>query len=215
MKEDIFKPFETALCFTKQNLKLYFKGSDFALNERIKRALKNRRIFKLKRGLYVTDIYYLKEFNKTGFREFIASKLKFPSYLSLEYVLAKYNFLTEATYPLTSITTKTTRLYQNFLGIYKYSNIKKQFYFGFNEVSFYQNRYFMATKAKALFDFLYLKRNLGNLEKEVLEDLRLNWDNFSKEDFDLFKKYVSKSNSKKMEKILKILEKNIYARSNS
>jgi len=211
MRKDIFTPFETIPCFTKQNLKLYFKSSNFALDERIKRALKNKRIFKLKKGLYVTNIYYLKEIDTTMFREFIAFKLRFPSYLSLKYVLGKYNFLTEATYPLTSITTKTTRTYQNFFGTYKYSNIKEQLYFGFNEVSFYQNKYFIATKAKALFDFLYLKSNLGNLEKEILEDLRFNWEVFSKEDFELFKKYVSKSNSKKMEEIVKILEKNIYA----
>jgi len=211
MKRDIFTPFEAIPCFTKQNLKVYFKGSDFALDERIKRALKKERIFMLKKGLYVTNIYYLKEVDKTGFKEFIASKLRFPSYLSLEYVLGKYNFLSEATYPLTSITTKVPRTYHNFLGTYKYSNIKEQLYFGFNEVSFYQNKYFIATKAKALFDFLYLKNNLGNIEREILEDMRFNWDVFSKEDFELFKRYVSNAKSKKMDQIVKILERNIYA----
>ena len=102
-----------------------FKGLEFALNERIKRSLENKRIAKLKKGLYTTDVYYLKEPNKTEFKEFIASKLKFPSYLSSEYVLSKYNLLTEATYPLTSITLKTGHSYQNSLGTYKYSNIKE------------------------------------------------------------------------------------------
>lgn len=210
MRKDIFNPFEEIPCFTKKNIRISFEGSEFALNERIKRALRNKRIFQLKRGFYVTNIYCLKERDKTAFKEFIASKLRFPSYLSMEYVLAKYDLLTEATYPLTSITTKTGRLYQNFLGTYKYSAIKENLYFGFREFSFYQNRYFTATKSKALFDFLYLKRNLGNLKTEILEDLRINWDNFSPEDFLSFKKYVLKSKSKKMAKILKILEKNIY-----
>jgi len=49
MRKDIFTPFEAIPCFTKQNLKVYFKGSDFALNERIKRALKKERIFMLKK----------------------------------------------------------------------------------------------------------------------------------------------------------------------
>lgn len=210
MKEDIFKLFDETPCFTKQNLKLCFKGSDFSFNEKIKRALKNERILELKRGLYTTNLYYLKENDKSGFKEFVASKLRFPSYLSLEYVLTKYNLLTEATYPLTSITLKTTRTYQNFLGSYQYSNIKKDLYFGFEECSFGSNKYFIADKSKALFDFFYLKKNLGNLKKEILENLRINWDNFSKSDFNLFKNYVLRSNSKKMENILKILEKNIY-----
>lgn len=208
MTKDIFKFFEPIPCFTKQNLINYFSGFESALNERIKRALKNERIFELKRGLYVTHVYFLKEPKKTEFKEFIASKLRYPSYLSLEYVLAKYGLITEATYPLTSITIKTGRSYQNFLGTYLYSNLKKELYFGFKESSFYQNKYFIATKAKAMFDFLYLKRNLGkDLKKEVLFDLRINWDNFSKADFALFRNYILKSKSKKMEKIFKILEK--------
>ena len=210
MKADIFEPFEEMPCFSKRNLRIYFNGLEFALNERIKRSLENERIAKLKKGLYITDVYYLKEPKKTEFKEFIASKLRFPSYLSSEYVLSKYNLLTEATYPLTSITLKTGRSYQNSLGTYQYSNIKEALYFGFQEVSFYQNIYFVATKAKALFDFLYLKRNMGDIKTEILESLRINWENFSFGDFLLFKKYVSKSMSKKMEKISKILEGNIY-----
>lgn len=212
MAQDIFKIFEEIPCFTKQNLRIYFKGSEFALNERIKRALKKKQIFELKRGLYTTNIYYLKEMEKTKFKEFVALKLRFPSYISLEYILGKYNLLTEATYPLTSITIKSGRIYQNFLGTYKYSNIKKELYFGFEEISFHQNKYFSATKVKALFDFLYLKRNLSNsnLKGEILEGLRVNWDNFSQEDFLLFRSYILKSKSKKMANILKVLEKNIY-----
>ncbi|MFH1656935.1 MAG: hypothetical protein ABH919_00490 [bacterium] len=208
MTKDIFNIFEKIPCFTKQNLRISWDGSEYALNERIKRALRNKRIFELKRGLYATDIYYLKEPQKTKFKEFIASKLRFPSYLSLEYVLAKYELLTEVTYPLTSITTKTGRTYQNFLGAYRYSNIKKEFYFGLEEVSFYQNKYFIAAKPKAMFDFLYLKRNIGVLKKEILEGLRINWDNFSKKDFLSFQEYAFRAKSKKMEKISRILEKN-------
>lgn len=211
MAGDIFIDFEKIPCFTKQNLRIFWKGSEFALNERIKRALKSGRLLKLKKGLYTTNIYCLKEPEKSKFKEFIALKLRFPSYLSTEYVLAKYELLTEITFPLTSVTTKTGRTYQNFLGTYRYSNLKKELYFGFEESSFYQNKYFIATKAKAMFDFLYLKKNIGDLKKEILEGLRINWDNFTKNDFLLFQEYVSKSRSKKMEKISKILEKIYYA----
>lgn len=211
MTGDIFVDFEKIPCFTKQNLRIFWKGSEFALNERIKRALKSGRLLKLKKGLYTTNIYCLKELEKSKFKEFIALKLRFPSYLSTEYVLAKYELLTEITFPLTSVTTKTGRTYQNFLGTYRYLNLKKELYFGFEESSFNQNKYFIATKAKAMFDFLYLKKNIGDLKKEILEGLRINWDNFTKNDFLLFQKYVSKSRSKKMEKISKILEKIYYA----
>ena len=131
MFEDFFKTFDPLACFTKQNLRLYFSGSEDALNERIKRALKKERIFELKKGLYTTNLYYLQEPQKNEYKEYLATKLRFPSYLSLEYVLAKNNLLTEATYPFTSITVKTTRRYQNFLGSFLYFNIKPSLYFGF------------------------------------------------------------------------------------
>jgi hypothetical protein len=127
----------------------------------------------LKKGLYVTNIYYLKEIDKTGFKEFIASKLRFPSYISLEYVLGKYNFLSEATYPLTSITTKVPRTYHNFLGTYKYSNIKEQLYFGFNEVSFYH--------IKRLNDVLGISQK-KDIYKQLFEKIKNIDPNYLKED---------------------------------
>lgn len=206
MFDDLFKPFDSLPCFTKRNLRLYFPGSEDALNERIKRALKKERLLELKKGLYTTNFYYLREPRKNEFKEFLAAKLRFPSYLSLEYVLNKYSLLTEAAYPFTSITLKTTRRYQNFSGSYLYFNLKRTLYFGFEPVPFYGNEYYMATKAKALFDYLYLKRNLGpDLKKVILEDLRLNWDNFSIDDFELFLDYVRQSDSQKMSKILNIV----------
>ncbi|MEK7547503.1 MAG: hypothetical protein AAB540_01275 [Patescibacteria group bacterium] len=208
MKQVFLEPYNKVPCFTKQNLKLIFKGSNDALDERIKRALKNKQILTLKKGLYISNLYYLQEPDKSGLKEFISSKLRYPSYLSMEYVLSKFGLLTEGVFITTSITIKSGRIYQNFLGNYKYSNIKKDLFCGYEEMKFYKNTYFIATKAKALFDLLYLKRNLGDLKKELLSDLRINWENFDSKDFSLFKKYVLKSKSQKMLKILKIIEKN-------
>jgi len=207
---NVLKPFETIACFSRNNLALYFQGSSNALNERIKRYLKNEQLLKLRNGLYTTSIYYRTEHNKTGFKEFVAAKLRFPSYISLEYVLSKYGLLTEATYPVTSITIKTNRSYQNFLGSYVYSHIKKSLYSGFEQLSFYNNSYFIAVKAKALFDFLYLKKNLSNLKFEILEGLRINWGNFFLDDFTQFSSYVLNSNSRKMLHIMNIMKKNLY-----
>ena len=196
-------------CFTKQNLKIYFSGKVDALNERLKRGVKKGDLLKLKNGLYVTIIYFLKETDKTSFKEYVASRLRFPSYLSMEYVLSKCELLTEATYIITSVTTKTSRTYSNFLGTYKYSKVKDQLYFGFETVKFYKNQYFIATKAKALCDMLYLKRNLLITEEEIMSGLRINWENFFKDDLDKFKEYVTLSGSNKMKAILKILERNL------
>lgn len=211
MKEDLFQKFEDIPCFSKADLRLIFSGKEEALNERIKRALKNKTIFQLKKGLYVARLFWLKEPDKTSFLEFVASKICYPSYLSLEYVLAKNNLLTEGTYPLTSITTKSSRVFQNFLGSFRYSSIKEKLFTGFEKRNYASNSYFVATPAGALFDWFYLKKNIrDNLREEVLEDLRVNWENFSQADFQEFKKFIKLSGSKKMTKIAKILEKDIY-----
>lgn len=208
---NLFQQLENIPCFSKSDLRLVYSGSENGLNEQIKRAVKNKNIITLKKGLYTTYIYWLKEANKTNFLEFIASKIRQPSYLSLEYILAKNGLLTEAVYPITSITLKCGRSYQNSLGVFNYKNIKNELFFGFEKKQYGKNEYYCASLAKALFDWLYLKKNLNpDLKKVLLEELRINWDNFSSDDFYQFNKFAELSKSKKMAKIAKILRKEIY-----
>ncbi|EKD55937.1 MAG: hypothetical protein ACD_58C00335G0005 [uncultured bacterium] len=211
MNTNLFKQFEDIPYFSKADLRLVYNYSENALNEQIKRALKNQIIIQLKKGLYTTTLYWLKEPNKDSFLEFIASRLRYPSYLSLEYILSKNNLLTEATYPITSITIKSGRSYQNSMASFNYSSIKEGLFTGFIEKKYLKNNYYAATPAKALFDWLYLKNNMSqNLKKEIIEELRINWNNFSKSDFKEFKKYVNLSKNFKVAKIAKILKENIY-----
>lgn len=198
-----------AKLFTKQDLISTFKGSADALNEQIKRALKNKKILQLKKGLYITVLSYFNKPDKTKLTEFIASQIYQPSYLSLEYVLLKHHLLFK-NHAVTSITTKTNRTFTNFAGTFMYSNIKKSLSFGFEEVNFHGHAYRIATKAKALFDYLYLKsdlhrRNAKLLKQQLFEELDIQWKNFSEEDFKKFDEYVWKSNSPKMIKIWEIL----------
>jgi len=211
MGKEIKNIINTMVCFTRKNLETYFKGKINTFNAQIKYAIKNGNILKLKNGLYISREFYDKEPNKTGLTEYIAYQLKNPSYLSLEYVMQKYNLLTEGTYLITSITKKTRNIYKNLLGTFKYSNIKDELYFGFDKKQFGNNIYYEANKSKAIFDYLYLKRNIGSkLKEEILEGLRINWINFSIEDFKLFNQYCQTSKSKKMIRIANILKNNIY-----
>jgi len=75
---------------------------------------------------------------------------------------------------------------------------------GYKETEVEGNQIYIANKTKALFDFLYLKRNLGeNLVYELNEGLRFNWTVFSDKDLQEFSKYVQISNMDKMKQILK------------
>src|SRR3989338_7979228 len=202
--------------FTKADLMHAWKVSSNTANARIKQAYKSRELLKLKNGLYMTTAYYLNEKNKSKLAELSSSKLYSPSYLSLEFVLKKYNLLSKDTSmsgdtSITCISTKPNRSFSNFIGSFNYSRIKKSFHFGLEEISFNGYTYHAATKAKALFDYLYLKpdlnyRNFKKLKKQFFSELKIQWANFSEEDLQQFDQYVWKSNSAKMMTILRAIE---------
>ena len=77
------------------------------------------------------------------------------SYISFEYALSRYGIIPEATYAITSATTKITREFEVEDKKFTYLSIKKQAYIGFNLVKVSSKNYFIATPEKALVDYLY------------------------------------------------------------
>ncbi|MFH1232915.1 MAG: hypothetical protein V1651_03595 [Patescibacteria group bacterium] len=199
MKTKILKRFEEFPYFTKTNLKLFQDNSDSSFDKNIQNWLKKGLIKKIKNGFYVTEKYFSQENEITLYQEFIANKLVFPSYLSAEYVLQKYNILTEAVYGFTSITIKSTRSYENFLASFRYYNIKKELFLGFQEINFKKNKILIASLAKALFDFIYIKKDgFQEFSKQEIKEMRLNLDEITEKDLKEFKKYVDLSKDQKM-----------------
>ncbi|MFH1233173.1 MAG: hypothetical protein V1649_00790 [Patescibacteria group bacterium] len=208
MKIEILKKFEELPCFTKTNLRLFQDNSDFSFDKNIQNWLKKGLIKKLKNGLYVAEKYILKEKESTLYQEFIANKLLWPSYLSGEYVLQKYNILTEAIYSLTSITSKTTRSFENSLAVFRYYNLKKELFLGFKEIDFGRFKILIASKAKALFDFVYLKKdNFQEFSQKEVEEMRLNLDEINKKDMKELEEYINLSKDEKMFNFYKNLKK--------
>ena len=174
----------------------------------IKTHLKTGEIIALKKGLFVTRIYLLAENEKQKYYEYMANIIRYPSYLSLEYVLALWGLIPESVFSFTSITLKSSRSYANTLGNFLYKNIKEELFTGFRTIEYGDKKISIATKAKALFDFLYLKAfdTRQRMKTEILEELRINWDEFDKNDIQEFKNYVKLSKSSKMKGVVKILK---------
>lgn len=205
-KESLLAKFEDLPLFTISNLKL---PSGKNLIPTIKYNLKTGKILRLKKGVYVSS-KYLEKIKYMGryedYLEFVANKLVSPSYLSGEYMLWKYSILSEAPSVITSITKKTTRIIENDVGKFSYSKVKDPLFGGFIIKSVGEFNIFLATKIKALFDFLYLKKRiLGVVEKQAVEELRLNLDEFSKKDREEFEKYLALAKSPKLLKIYQLL----------
>ena len=156
----------------------------------------------LKKGLYVSAPFYEKT-EKELYAEYMANRLRLPSYLSLEYVLAKEGLIPEAVYVLTSITSKTSRNFTNFMANYSYKNVKTKLFLTI-ELKSGGKKIYLASKAKALFDYFYLTKMI-DFDREIL-DTRINWGNFTRKDYEEFGRYAKLAQSKKMSEICKLLK---------
>lgn len=188
---------------TKKELSLLLDKEGKNLDKKISLLLRDGILVSLKRGLYVSKIFYLK--NKENIEEYLANIIYYPSYLSKEYVLAKQGLIPESVFTYTSVTIKTTRFFKNKLGNFSYNKIKEDLFTGYYLKSFFENyKIKIATKAKALFDFFYF---LPFKSAKQIDDLRINWENINKNDIEEFLIYVRLSSSLKMEKIYQLLQK--------
>lgn len=164
---------------------------------------KSDRLIRLKKGVYTTTSYVekMKERGEIGiFVDFLSNYLYSPSYLSLETILFRHNILTEIPVNLTSVSINKTTVFTNKLGNFIYHTIKPSLFCGFElseESSFSIMR---ATKVKALFDFLYLRKNILP-NRESVKELRLNIENMNNTDIRELKKYITLEGTKKLKTI--------------
>jgi len=187
---------------------IYPELSKNSLYANIKRWIKRGYIIQIKKGMYVTKEYVLNVQDKSSYKEFLANKIKFPSYLSTEYVLQKYSILSDAVYAYTCISLKSKNTYNNKFGRYLYRNITKKLFTGYNIKEVGEYNIYEATKAKALFDYLYLKLyRIRNITEEVLLDLRLNLEEVSEEDMKEFEEYCMLTGMKKYEDLTYLIKK--------
>ena len=174
------------------------------LNIILSRQVKQGMMVRLKKNLYVTKSY-LDNAERRGifsdYVEFVASKLHSPSYLSLDYVLHEHNMLTEIPRNITSVGLRKTENFSNDLGNFIYHKIKEELFVGFKVVKKGSFSILKATKAKALFDFLYFRKRLIT-DKRAAEELRLNLDEFTTDDFKELKGYVEIERSTRMKEIV-------------
>lgn len=174
----------------------------------LSRMKRRNEILTIKRGMYVHSDYLTKvkiSRKKKDHDEFIACLAYQPSYLSLEYILAENGILSESVFNFTLATTaKTYKLTNNF-GNFHYYHLKDELFNGYNIIKKHGYLIYKASAAKALFDFLYLRKNIL-LNRNMVKELRLNLGGLSKKGKNEFKKYIKIEKSKKMLKIFNYME---------
>lgn len=186
------------------------KRPEESAREILSRWVQSGYILNIKRGVYMPRRFYELHRNDSDFSPAISAILLPQSYVSLEYVLQRENVLTDITYPVTAATLKNTRLIENSIGTFTFRHIKPLLYAGFSQRQYHGVLFHMASPAKALFDYLYLRplpRNLRTTNLDIAEDLRLNVDDFDQVAQDEFGGYVALSASEKMAYIYKSLQR--------
>jgi len=192
--------------FDIETLNQVINVSRNSLYANIKRWIKAGRIIQLKKGLYVTNQYLNQVRNKQIYLEFLANKLKSPSYLSLQYVLQKYDILSESVFGLTSITLQKPKDYTNSLAVFSYRSIRRGLYCGYKIISADGFTIREATKAKALFDYLYLKLIRADFRDiNLLDSFRLKLDEFTNQEKKEFTRYCREANVKKYQELPQLL----------
>ena len=216
MKTEILSSFDPLPYFTIETVK-QLRGNESIAAGTVQTALyrwmKAGQIIQLKNGVYMTRRFFELHRADADFAPMVSAILIPQSYLSLEYILQRYAILTEITYPISAVTLKQTRVFENKLGTFTYRNIKTDIYQGFTISDYMGIPFAQATVAKALFDFLYFRSWVGkgrSANIDLAEELRLNLEDFSEKDQIEFAIFVETSKSRKMGRILKILRKTVW-----
>jgi predicted transcriptional regulator of viral defense system len=205
--ESIFSKAKKLPCFSLDDLASMETNKTY-LKVLFSRYEKAGKVIRLKKNLYVSKEYLDKmkiEGQYSSYSEFLANLIYSPSYLSLEYVLYKHNLLTELPVSFTSVAKEKTASSVNKLGKFLYRKIKKDLFNGFEITKEGDFTIFKASKAKALFDFLYLRKN-SLIDKKSFEGLRINKENLTKKELKEIEKYIEIENSKRMKKIFDYLK---------
>ena len=146
-------------------------------NDKISEMIKSGELISLRRGLYVPG----PEFDlpiPNGF--VIANHLRGPSYISLESALSYWDLIPERVHEISSVSTKTSKIYQTSLGRFSFQHLATPYYsFGIRSIRLTEFQTAMiASPEKALCDKIVLTagvqlRSISQTMDFLLEDLRI------------------------------------------
>jgi predicted transcriptional regulator of viral defense system len=139
----------------------------------VKRAMARGDIIQLRRGVYC----FGRRFQHATLNLFeLASRMYWPSYISLESALSYHGWIPEATYAVTSVSAKRSCQFENVLGVFSYTRMPRFNFIGVDRREDDRAIFLMATPAKALVDYV-LTHKLDDFGVDALtEGLRIDVD---------------------------------------
>ena len=173
-------------------------------NGKISRDVKNKKLFKIVKGLYETDP------NTPAY--LLAGSIYGPSYISFEYALSFYGMIPERVTTLTCATfnKKKVKEYNTSFGYFTYRDVPELAYpedIILIEEGNYS--YLIASKEKALCDKLYSLKPLNsikNLKNMIIQDLRIDKEKLLELDLNKIKRLSELYHSSNVKLLVKFME---------
>ena len=139
------------------------------VRRQLSRWVASGRLIQLRRGLYTLAAPYA---TSPPDPLAVASRLRVPSYVSLQTALSYHGVIPESAPVVTSVTTNRPGRLETPLGAFLYRHIKRALFWGYREVDDGEGqKAFVAVPEKALLDLFYLTP--GAIEPSFVHELRL------------------------------------------
>lgn len=154
---------------------------------------RNGLLLRIKRGLYVVSPTVTRVPLSP---ELIANHVYAPSYVSMHTALRYYGLIPEAVYNVQSMTVKHSRCFDTPLGRFDYTGMSREaFPVGVTVIDRQTFTFLMATPEKALCDLIANSpkvnlRYLKDVERFLVEDLRMDMDDLRNMDVSVFEQYA-------------------------
>jgi predicted transcriptional regulator of viral defense system len=157
----------------------------------------------LKRGLYtLCDEDRAAKFS----RHYLANQLYMPSYISLESALSYYNIIPEGVYAITSVSSKKTQQFNNAFGQFIYHHVDPELFGDFVLLhDEFNNPVYIASKERAIIDFLYLKVPWARKYDHDIFTLSYRFQNLQDVDIEKLRTIAKKFKQDKIQRLLEVL----------
>ena len=120
------------------------------------------KLLSLRRGMYALAAPYRRVMAHPAL---LSNQLYRPSYISLHWALSFYGLIPEKTVVYTAATPRVPRTFENDFGLYRYSNLKQKFFFGYRTVDMGGENVFVASPEKALLDLWHLQSGVWDTDR--------------------------------------------------
>lgn len=172
----------------------------------VKRAVKEGYLIPVRR-----DLYIIKGLKKPLINSFeLALMIQGPSYISFESALSYHGWIPEAVRTTTCASVKRSQEFDTSMGIFSYKHIPTDA-FSLGVKAHKQNGTFVliATPIKALADIIYVRKKSWASVRDLLDDLRIEPENFRNIDPELLADLVKNYPSLRVRKALAKLQKGL------